>query len=111
MIGYIGVITEEGKRAWIRADEVGTFYETKVHPQPKPGRPAANATKPVPLDVVALCLRHSKVIHAKRETLETITNKLQQALGGQVHLVATAVFEEHDRPVIIPREDDDEEAA
>lgn len=110
MIGYFLVVTEEGRRAWIRADEVGTFYETKVYPQPKPGRPAHDAAKPAAVEVVALCLRHSKIIHAKRETLETITNKLQQALGGQVHLVAKAIFEEHDLPVVIPR-DEDEEAA
>ena len=108
MISYIGVVTEDGKRAWVRADEVGSFYETRVYPQPKPGRPAADAPKPAPIDVVALCLRHSKVLHAKRETLETITNKLQQALGQQVHFVSKTSFEETDRPIVFPRDVEDD---
>ena len=106
MIGYFAIITEEGRRCWVRADEVGTFYETRVFPAPKAGRPAADAQKPAAIDVVALCMRHSKIIHAKRETLETIVNKMKQALGGQIHLVPKAHFDEADRPVAFPNEDE-----
>jgi hypothetical protein len=79
-IGFLHVVTEEGKRAWVRADEIGTFYETKVYPQPKPGRPPADG-RPAALEVIALLLRNGQKLHAKHETLETITSKMAQALG------------------------------
>lgn len=98
MIGFVFVRTEDGKRAWVRADEVGTFYETTIYPKPKPGRPKADGL-PVTLDVVMLTIRNGQKLAAKDETIESIINKLKQALGQQIILIDKAVYEGKDPTV------------
>ena len=48
MIGYIGVVTDENRKCWVRADEIGSIYETAVYPKPAPGRPPADGKPPAP---------------------------------------------------------------
>lgn len=102
MIGYVKFITEENRKCWVRADEIGTIVETAVFPKPGPGRPSAEAVKTIP--VIALSLRNSNKVNVKGETLETVLNKMRQALGTQLLLVTTAV-DEPGANVAIPAED------
>ena len=91
MISYLKVTTEEGRRAWVRADEIGSFWETKVYPKPGPGRPPAEGPKAI--SAIILTLRGANRLIIKDETLETLVSKMRQCLGTQVNLVERAVFE------------------
>jgi hypothetical protein len=105
---YFRIITEDGLAAWVRADEVGTFYETAVHtkrapvvkpPKRGPGRPRLDAQPPEPIippkavPVVCLLLRNGGKLYARDETLDTIANMLTQALGEQPTFIKGPVFE------------------
>ncbi len=106
MIGFFRVKDENGKVCWIRADEVGTFFESEVYAKRGPGRPSA---VPKATTVISLLLRHGNRINAKQETIETILSKMKQALGTQIILIEKAVLGEGTDVSIPPPEPDDEE--
>lgn len=99
MIAFFLILTDDSKRAWIRADEVGTFYETNVYPKPGPGRPPADGPKAVP--VIMLTLRNGNKVAARNESIETIRNKLKQALGQQIHMVERCAWEPGEEPAVV----------
>ena len=81
IIGWFSITTDDNKGAWVRADEVGSFYEQVVYPKRGPGKPSA-ANTPQPMKVVTLCLRQGTRLHAKNETVETVVSKMKQATAG-----------------------------
>lgn len=82
IVGFFSVTTDDGQQAWVRADEVGSFYETHVYPQRKPGRPPVKDERPTSVAVVTLCLRHGTKIHAKGETAASIREMINSAIPG-----------------------------
>lgn len=95
---YFLITTEDNFRAWVRADEVGTFYETAVHGKRGPGRPANGGGPPKPVPVIALTLRHGKELFARGETLDSIASKLTQALGKLPFFIEYASTEDGSAP-------------
>jgi len=83
-IAYIRILNEDGRRCFVRADEIGTFYESAVIPRRNPGRPRNGMPvgPPKPVLVISLLLRNGNRLNAKGETLESIGNMMQNALGG-----------------------------
>lgn len=103
-IGFFKIITEEGRPAYVRADEVGTCYEGKVSVKPGPGRPPKEGVQRM-IEVVTLTIRNGRTIHARNETLETIFSKIKQSLGSNLILVEKAVMDP--RPLVVIREKED----
>ena len=96
MIAYIELLTDEGYRAMVRADDFGTYYESVVYPKAPPGRPPAGGREEKAIKVVTILCRNGTKLHARNQTYESIRNMLVQALGQQIHIVSEPVYEGRD---------------
>lgn len=97
MIGLFLVRNEDNKRVWIRADEVGTIYETDIYPKPARGRPSESGPKAVA--VVMLTLRNNIKVAARDQSIESVLNMMRQALGTSIHLVSEPAYDGGDPKV------------
>ncbi len=90
MKAYIKVTLEDRKIGYVAADDIGTVYEAEIHPRPGKGEATQ---KPTPM--LVLLLSSGNKLHIRGETLESLFNKMEQALGvPKITVVEHAIYDQ-----------------
>jgi len=87
MISFLRVTNEDGKAAYVRADEIGAMIPSKISVKPGPGRPSKDAAAGLKtVDCLTLYLRNGIRLHCRGETLESMRVLMKEALGTMINV-------------------------